>query len=242
VSLLERIEHRLSSWIEGAFRRRIPRRVEPLEVGRTLLSAVDRHKRVSMACVYAPNKFTIILSQGDLEDMSSLARTLEGELKGVLQEKAEKDQLRFIGPLSVAFAADPELTSGQLQVRAEFCEGQCEELPSQEEPNVDTQVFRRQQILGGCLIVEVGRGASSPIPLKDGMAIGRSSQCDLVLDEPNVSRIHARISKRDGEWVIEDSNSTNGLFVNGTRVTAVPLKPGDQIQVGTAVLTYKESI
>ena len=34
--------------------------------------------------------------------MSSLARTLEGELKGVLQEKAEKDQLRFIGPLSVA--------------------------------------------------------------------------------------------------------------------------------------------
>ena len=40
MSLLERIEHRLSSRIEGAFRRRIPRRVEPLEVGRTLLSAV----------------------------------------------------------------------------------------------------------------------------------------------------------------------------------------------------------
>ena len=86
--------------------------------------------------------------------------------------------------------------------------------PSQEEPNVDTQVFRRQQILGGCLIVEVGRGASSRYHLRTawpsgGVPSATWSQMSLM------SRIHARISK-GREWVIEDSNSTNGPFVNGT--------------------------
>lgn len=40
MNLLERIEHRLSTWIEGAFRRSIPRQIEPVEVGRALLAAV----------------------------------------------------------------------------------------------------------------------------------------------------------------------------------------------------------
>lgn len=243
MKLLERIEQRLGSCIEGIFRKRVARRIEPVEVGRALLSAVDRHKRVSMACVYAPNKFTITLSDGDLAELSCIARTLETELKGVLHEKAEKDQLRFVGDISLTFQADPELSRGQLRVRAEFCEDLLdEEQPAAQEPRVDTQVYRRGLVQEGCLVVEAGKAPNPVVPLRDGLIIGRSAQCELWLDEPNVSRIHARVVKRDGAWYIEDNNSTNGLFVNGQRVTSAPLRPGDKIQVGTAVLVYKESM
>ena len=78
------------------------------------------------------------------------------------------------------------------------------------------------------------------VPLKDGLTIGRSTQCDLVLDEPNVSRVHARIVRRSSQWLIVDNNSTNGLFVNGARVDSAPLKGGDRIQVGSAVIVYRE--
>lgn len=249
--LLERIEHRLGSLIEGAFRRRIPRRIEPVEVGRALLAAVDKHKRVSMACVYAPNKFTVFLSEGDHADLSSLARTLEEELKGVLREKAEKDQLRFIGPVTLAFAPDPQLEKGGLSVQAEFCEGQCPKAgpPRVEEPRVDTQTYRKGQLTAGSyqlrgayLVVESGRAAALTVELKDGLLIGRSAKCDLVLEELNVSRVHARVSWRDGGWYIEDNDSTNGLYVNGKRAASSLLRPGDRIQVGTAVLAYKEQL
>lgn len=241
MNLLERIEHRLSTWIEGAFRRSIPRQIEPVEVGRALLAAVDRSKRISMACVYAPNRFSICLSEPDLADLSSLTRTLEAELKGVLQQKAEKDQLRFIGPISLVFLADPQLARGQLQVKAEFKEGEgADEATSEEALPIETRSYRKELFQAPCLAVEVGRAPQVVVPLKDGLTIGRSTQCDLVLDEPNVSRVHARIVRRSSQWLIVDNNSTNGLFVNGARVDSAPLKGGDRIQVGSAVIVYRE--
>jgi diguanylate cyclase (GGDEF)-like protein len=70
------------------------------------------------------------------------------------------------------------------------------------------------------------------------LTIGRSPACHIHLDEPGVSRVHARIEKRDGGAVIvlKDNGSTNGTFVNGSKVDERPLVDGDTIQVGAQTM------
>lgn len=70
------------------------------------------------------------------------------------------------------------------------------------------------------------------------ITIGRVG-CDVVLDNPQVSRFHAQIDRTQAGAVIRDAGSTNGTFVNGQRLGGpIALKPGDVIQIGAFKLVY----
>jgi hypothetical protein len=62
--------------------------------------------------------------------------------------------------------------------------------------------------------------------------IGRGSFCDLVIAGETVSRRHVQLYFRDGSWVVVDLDSTNGTYVNGSRVERTHLLPGDSIALG----------
>jgi len=65
------------------------------------------------------------------------------------------------------------------------------------------------------------------------ISIGRSSDNAIVMSDPNVSRRHASIRFEGGRYYLQDMNSRNGTFVNGQRITACEIRPGDQISLGT---------
>ncbi len=66
--------------------------------------------------------------------------------------------------------------------------------------------------------------------------IGRGPQADLVLRNPAISRSHARLSRRvEGSYWLEDLESANGTQVNGEKIRAVALTPGDRILLGGSV-------
>jgi pSer/pThr/pTyr-binding forkhead associated (FHA) protein len=77
--------------------------------------------------------------------------------------------------------------------------------------------------------------------LKAGaMTIGRDAANDLVLlDDPKVSRSHAELHKRDGQWVLQDLGSSNGTRVNQRPVQRHPLRDGDRIQLGATTILYR---
>jgi hypothetical protein len=60
------------------------------------------------------------------------------------------------------------------------------------------------------------------------MLVGRSSICDVVVDDVSVSRLHAWLIFRNGAWVVQD-RSKNGTVLNGSRVVRSQLRPGDRI-------------
>lgn len=68
------------------------------------------------------------------------------------------------------------------------------------------------------------------------MLIGRSRSCDIVLDDPTVSRRHARLIHRDGRWVLQDLASTNGTHLNGRRIGRCELRVGDLLLLGSSAL------
>jgi pSer/pThr/pTyr-binding forkhead associated (FHA) protein len=81
-------------------------------------------------------------------------------------------------------------------------------------------------------------GRSITIP-ESGLTIGRSSGCSLKIPDPAVSRKHARLVMANGEWFIQDLGSSGGTYVNGQRVSAAPVKPGDVIQIGTNIFMVR---
>ncbi|MGQ9572753.1 MAG: FHA domain-containing protein [Dehalococcoidia bacterium] len=77
------------------------------------------------------------------------------------------------------------------------------------------------------------------VPVRQGMTIGRSASNDATLAHPQVSRTHARIVRRNGEFILEDLGSTMGTFINGRRVDQQTLADGDVVRIGPHRMVFK---
>jgi pSer/pThr/pTyr-binding forkhead associated (FHA) protein len=70
--------------------------------------------------------------------------------------------------------------------------------------------------------------------------VGRSPQCDIFLNDMTVSREHATIRPEAGEFVIKDSNSFNGIWINNQNVEEAVLEEGDIVQIGAFCLLFNK--
>jgi predicted component of type VI protein secretion system len=73
---------------------------------------------------------------------------------------------------------------------------------------------------------------SGPLPVRPPAVLGRSSQADVRLSDPWVSRVHCEICCRNGELIVRDLESRHGLFVNEERVQQAVLHSGDVLLLG----------
>jgi uncharacterized RDD family membrane protein YckC len=91
------------------------------------------------------------------------------------------------------------------------------------------------------LVINPTSGARKEIPVGDKvLSIGRDPSNDLVLSDSMVSRRHAIMERKGGDYVIRDNNSSNGTVVNGDRVAGdQPLRDGDLIAIGAARLLFQ---
>ena len=76
--------------------------------------------------------------------------------------------------------------------------------------------------------------------INDVMVLGRSVQADIPIpSDGNCSRKHCQIRKWAGKYMLEDLQSHNGTFVNGTKVTTHELNDGDLISIGDTTVLFK---
>ena len=92
----------------------------------------------------------------------------------------------------------------------------------------------------GALVVRSGGGrVGQSFPLHgERLTIGRSPDAEVFLDDVTVSREHATLVRRAGHWLLDDSGSLNGTYVNRQRVDSHRLADGDELQVGKFKLTF----
>ena len=69
-------------------------------------------------------------------------------------------------------------------------------------------------------------------------SIGRSPESDVFFDDVTVSRKHAQIQRSNKEFVVVDSQSLNGTYVNSLSVTEQVLRMGDELQIGKFHLLF----
>ncbi|WP_018636587.1 FHA domain-containing protein FhaB/FipA [Parafrankia elaeagni] len=88
------------------------------------------------------------------------------------------------------------------------------------------------------LVVTKGHLAGTTIPLgPEVITMGRAPDSTLVLEDDFASGRHARLVPHDGQWFVEDLGSTNGTFLNRTKVTSpMPVPLGAPVRIGKTVL------
>jgi hypothetical protein len=249
VSILRNLEAKLEGLFEGAFSRTFKSRVQPVEIARKLAKEMQDNKTVSIARTYVPNQYVVWLSPDDRTQFEGYEDGLKKELSDYLLEHARGEGLALLTRPSVDFQTDERLGLGEFGIQAMLVRPPEEERPELEpEPaefghtmvySVDREARRIEPAappVGRALLVGNGRRT---VLAGNRILIGRSRDCDVSLDDPNVSRRHAELRREGDRWVVADLGSTNGVKVNGHRVAEHWLAPGDEITLGLERLTFE---
>lgn len=223
MGLVDDFERRLEGLVEGVFSKAFRSDIEPAELGRRMLREMEDGKRVSVGAVYVPNDYLITLSAEDYGRLEGLMPTLRTEFIALLKSNAGQRRWRLPGAIDVRFQKDEALKHGKFDVTAVHLAS--ESSPDQIEPDT---------------LSLVGTERQWHLTAED-ITIGRSSSNQVIIDDPNASRTHARLSKRLDEWWITDLDSTNGTLVNEAVIKERRLISGDRIKIGATELEYREA-
>ncbi|MCW5830804.1 MAG: sigma 54-interacting transcriptional regulator [Deltaproteobacteria bacterium] len=138
-----------------------------------------------------------------------------------------------IGPYRIIFSLAPAGPAGPTSVARALPTRLLRATPEQ-----ITCVAARLELLGKA------RGPVSAVfPLPDrAIAVGKSPDCDIVLADEFVSRLHARLVPVPGGWRIEDLGSRNGTRINGRETGAALLADGDRIQIGNLRFLFRQEL
>jgi Protein of unknown function (DUF3662)/FHA domain len=227
--------------------------VQPVELARKLAKEMDAHKTASVSRVYVPNEYTVYLSADDRGRFEGYERSLEQELSAYLLEHARRHQYDLLTRPTVGFATDERLRLGEFGIQTRLVKPPARqgEQPEQGEEG-HTMVYSAvrekqaqskrkapaQKLVETKAIVSLDDRRyvlDGPVAV-----LGRSKECDCVLDDPNVSRQHAELRRGStGDWQVVDLGSTNGVKVNGRRVGSSRLSPGDEVTLGTSSFTFE---
>ena len=247
MSVLRNLEAKLEGLVEGAFSRAFRSQVQPVELARKLAKEMEDAKSVSLSRTYVPNQFWVYLSPEDRAQFEDYEDGLKKELSDYLLEHARSHGLALLTRPTIELETDDRLSLGEFGIQAKLVKpaDAGEEAEAVEGDFGHTMVYSTT----GARRVESPRKDSRVLLVSDdkrtvvtgdAFVIGRSRECDLVLDDPNVSRRHAELRREDGGWAVRDLGSTNGIKLNGQRSRGGRLSPGDEITLGLSRLTFEQ--
>jgi hypothetical protein len=254
MNLLKSVETTIANLVEGAFGRVFRAEVRPMELARKLAREMDAHRTVSVSRVYVPNEYSIWLSPEDRERYDGVEEEVIDELCAYLLEHARREDLMLASPPLIAFHTDERLALGEFGIQARLARAEARDEPAPaaqppdehgntmiystsarvREPLAESAARRRTP---RALLVVGGRRLLVP---PSGGTIGRSRDCEIVLDDTGVSRRHAAILPSGEGWAVDDLGSTNGVRINGQELRGTQqLHPGDRIELGSTEIVFE---
>jgi FHA domain-containing protein len=251
MSVLRNLEAKLGGLVEGAFGRAFKTSVQPVELAHKLAKEMEDTQMVSVSRVYVPNHYRVFLSPQDREQFASYEPALRKELSDYLLEHGRQERFALTSRPQIEFHTDDRLELGEFGIQAQLLGAPEEEedagpeaapsagdfghtmvySPDREARRLEPDLDRRQ----GLLISEGRRNVLSG----ERVLVGRSRECDVVVSDPNVSRRHIELRRGEHGWTAIDLGSTNGMKINGRRVSQAQLGPGDRITIGVTDMTFE---
>jgi len=271
MNILKSVENAISGLLEGAFGRVFRSEVRPVELARKLAREMDAHREVSVSRTYAPNEYSVWLSPQDRARYEEVEDDVIDELGAYLLEHARQEDLVLATPPRITFHTDERLALGEFGISAQLtraadrsgasrrgnatgsARGALSEAGAARAPATgggETMIWSGSERVRGPLlearearanaVLVRSDGRREPLPA-GGATIGRSRECEIVVDDPGVSRKHVEIRHAREGWLVEDLGSTNGSTVNGAPLRAPHvLANGDEIEMGSTALRFEE--
>ena len=264
MGFLRHIEKRMESLVEGVFGRAFRRQIHPVEIAKGLTKQMDEGRMVSISRTYAPNDFTVHLSEEDTEAIRAYQASLKDELIQYASTHAEEKDYHLMTPPKIRFATEDSLRFGEFGITAKLTGGEGpREKGAPQDTSGQTRIFRTEETGGEEMSEGAGQGTAAisaeearrhglareivelvldgesfPLEGRGPWTIGRSQECDIVVSDPNVSRQHARLSRSDNGFMVEDLGSTNGTLLDGAPIDRERIESGDELTFGQSVARF----
>lgn len=232
MGILSDFEDRVAAGIEGIFAGAFRSPVQPVEIARALARAADDGRVLGVGMVYAPTAYTVAISRQDEEKLGAFKSVLAGELETYIADHAREQGYRLPSKPQVTFVVHDDLKLGRFRVSTALAEAPADQAgPSVRLPNALSADAGLATVTVGDIEHDVALNA-------DEVIVGRLAECQVCINDVNVSRRHAAFIRLDDGWAIADLGSTNGTRVNGREVDRVRLTDGDVIEIGLTRLIY----
>lgn len=252
--VLRSLESKIADAVEGTFSRVFRSEVRPVEIARKLAREMEEHQYGTLSRIYVPNEYRVYLSPRDRERFDSYESALADELAGYLLEFARRERFALLSRPLIEFETDERLGLGEFGIETAVVTPPEEDLAAVDMapsavPAGGTMVFdaayrapaepprpTTARVQRALLLHEGRRLIVGP----HGVTLGRSRDCDVVVDDSGVSRHHAELRPSAEGWVLRDLGSTNGTRLNGRELRgAAVLRPGDEIGLGASVIAFE---
>ncbi|MBU4301971.1 MAG: DUF3662 and FHA domain-containing protein [Actinobacteria bacterium] len=240
MGIFKDFEKKLESLFEGVFLRAFKSGVHPVELGKKLVRELEGHKTIGVSSrVYVPNRYEVGLSQRDYSRFESYQSVMATELENLLVSYIKDKGYAVLDRPRVKLVEEDRLREGEFWIRCRT-EG---EIPAGGERKEARGASGRGQAGGPVGLELVGSGGVAPFFALEGEVtrIGRVTDNDIVLPDPNMSRVHAQVTRRGGSYFITDLDSTNGTWLNEQRVSESELGDNDVIRLGSTRLLFRRS-
>jgi hypothetical protein len=261
LGILKNIEKRMESLVEGVFGRAFRRQIHPVEIAKGLTKQMDEGRMVSISRTYAPNDFTVHLSKEDTEAIQAYRDALKDELIQYASTHAENKNYHLMTPPKIRFETEESLRFGEFGITAKLTGGEGpREKGAPQDTSGQTRIFRTEEAVGGqgtsAISAEEARrhglarevvelvtdDRNYPLDGPGPWTIGRSQENDIVIPDPNVSRRHARLSRADNGYIVEDLGSTNGTLLDGAPIDRERIESGDELTFGQSTARFVRRI
>lgn len=221
---LDRFERKVERAVSGAFAKAFKSEVKPVELASALRKEADTSAAiVGRGRTLVPNAYLITLGEADYDRFASWEDSLVAELEDAVTQHARQQRYAFVGPVSVQIEQADDLDTGVFRIRGARMKGSVAPataaVATVSHPVLDID-GRRYQLNNKRTV------------------LGRGTDCDIVLDDPGVSRHHAEVTLDGGRANLRDLGSTNGSFLDGERVTAARLVDGSAITLGRTRILF----
>ncbi|HEV2250080.1 MAG TPA: DUF3662 and FHA domain-containing protein [Candidatus Limnocylindria bacterium] len=250
--MLERLEAAASRVIEGWSARLFRARLQPVQIAKRVIRAMESHQTISLAKTFVPNSYVVSLSPSDHAQFEQYKRSLERDLAEAVLGAARDRGFTLLAYPTVEIEADEDVSPGDLRVACALVDASGEEVPASEPGRLGgleaghTMILDREALLAakprapqGAIVAREG-SVRREVPLgAEPITVGRDPKNDIVLDDRRVSRRHAEVRLRLGRYTLYDLQSTNGTFVNGRRIAEMVLSHDDRISIGGAELVVR---
>jgi hypothetical protein len=247
---MERIEGFVSRVIEGWSARLFGAKLQPVQIAKRLIRAMEAHQTISLSKTFVPNSYVVSLGPSDFAQFEQYRRSLERDLAETLLGAARERNYTLLAYPSVEIERDDDLPPGEVKVSCAMVDASGDEVEADAKQlgameSGHTMVLDREKLLSErprAPRARLEQRDTQPVSLgTDPLLIGRDPQNDLVLDDRRVSRKHAEVRLRLGRYTLYDLQSTNGTYVNGRRVAERVLDDGDRISIGGLEIVFRSA-
>jgi hypothetical protein len=253
MGVFSKLENMMQGAVEGPFNRLFRTHLEPVELANKLTRAMEAHLQIGHERKLAPNVYEVSLSKRDYARFNAYAQSLAQQLSQALIEVARDRGYTLTSKPVIQFIESDTVGTGQAHIECQTVDPRAMPANIGQAPAVGLDETVSMSPEQAAALGKRGVSAPQPVPMPAAwltlyrpvrgnpmpfpgpvLHIGRHQSNDVVVNDKKVSRQHAVIRYENGQFILYDLQSTNGVGVNGVMThNPVPLKNNDLVTVGS---------